>query len=132
MELYIFLIENGGAYSKEDIISGIENGHMAVAVGWPGWNDPKSSVNSDYIAFPGKVSDDEPSYNSNIYGIWTLGIPENCTDKESAVKLLEYLMIPMHSVSILIWMISAMLSKPVSTDLLLKNGLNSIQYSVTR
>ena len=94
MELYMFLIENGGAYSKEDIISGIENGHMAAAVGWPGWNDPESSVNSDYIAFPGKVSDDEPSYNSNIYGIWTLGIPENCTDKESAVKLLEYLMDP--------------------------------------
>lgn len=94
MELYMFLIENGGAYSKEDIISGIENGHMAVAVGWPGWNNPESSVNSDYIAFPGKVSDDEPSYNSNIYGIWTLGIPENCTDKESAVKLLEYLMDP--------------------------------------
>ena len=94
LELYMFLLDNGGVYSKEEIINGIENGNMSVAVGWPGWCDPESSINTDYIAFPGKVTENEPSYNSNIYGIWTLGIPDNCTDKESAIKLLEYLMDP--------------------------------------
>ena len=102
MELYMFLLENGGRYFKEEIIDGIENGNMSIAVGWPGWCNPESSINTDYLAFPGKTEDGEPGYNSSIYGIWTLGIPENCTDKESAVLLLEYLMDPeiqMESVS---------------------------------
>ena len=78
---------------KEELISSIENGRMCVAVGWPGWymND---SVNSDYCAFPGMTAPGAESFNSNIYGIWTLGIPSNCKYKESAMKLLKYLTDP--------------------------------------
>lgn len=94
LELYLFLIDNGKTASKEEIIDGIENGEISVAIGWPGWCDPEVSTNTEYISIPGRVDDDAASYNSNIYGIWTLGIPENCTDKDSALKLLEYLMDP--------------------------------------
>ena len=94
LELYLFLIDNGKTASKEEIIDGIENGEISVAIGWPGWCDPEVSTNTEYISIPGRVDDDAASYNSNIYGIWTLGIPDNCTDKDSALKLLEYLMDP--------------------------------------
>ena len=94
LEIYMFLIENGKTASKEEIIEGVENGEISIAVGWPGWCDPEVSINTDYVPFPGKVSDDAERYNSNIYGIWTLGIPDNCTDKDTALLLLEYLMDP--------------------------------------
>ena len=89
---YLFLIDSGRTASKEDIISGLESGEVSVAIGWPGWCSLETDKNIDYIPFPGKISDDDPIFDSNIYGIWTLGIPDNCTDKESAIKLLEYLM----------------------------------------
>ncbi len=91
MEMYLELAKTGGALAKNDLISSIEEGKMTVAVGWPGWYDT-ASVNSDYMAFPGKASDGSNSYNSNIYGIWTLGIPSNSTNKEMAAELLTYLM----------------------------------------
>ena len=94
LELYLFLVNNGKTASKEEITVDLENGDVSIAVGWPGWFDPNANINTDYISFPGKVSDDSESYNSNIYGIWTLGIPDNCTDKDSALLLLEYLMDP--------------------------------------
>ena len=39
-------------------------------------------------------SDVLKAYNANVYGIWTLGVTKNSTQKENAVKLLEYLMDP--------------------------------------
>ena len=93
LEYYMQLLRTGGLLPKEELISSIENGRMCVAVGWPGWymND---SVNSDYCAFPGMTAPGAESFNSNIYGIWTLGIPSNCKYKESAMKLLKYLTDP--------------------------------------
>ena len=93
LEYYMELLETGGLRPKDELISAIEGGSEAVAVGWPGWY-ATDSVNSDYIAFPGMVSEGGESFNSNIYGIWTLGIPSNCRYKESAFLLLKYLMDP--------------------------------------
>ena len=86
LEYYMELLKTGGFRSKDDLISSIESGTQTLAVGWPGWYAP-DSVNSDYCAFPG-------DHNSNIYGIWTLGIPSNCRYKSSAAQLLTYLMDP--------------------------------------
>ena len=94
LKYYILLLNTGSTLPKDELISSIENSSEAVAVGWPGWYNSENAVNSDYIAFPGKVYDDSENYNSNIYGIWTLGIPSNCCNKESAVELLTYLMDP--------------------------------------
>ena len=41
-----------------------------------------------------RVTDDAVEYNANVYGIWTIGIPKNSTNKEMAIKLLKYLMHP--------------------------------------
>ncbi len=40
-ELYLFLIENGKTATKEEIIDGLQNGSISVAVGWPGWCSPE-------------------------------------------------------------------------------------------
>ena len=93
LEYYMELLATGGMMPKEDLISAIESGTQTVAVGWPGWY-AADSVNSDYCAFPGIVSEGAESFNSNIYGIWTLGIPANSRYKESALELLKYLMDP--------------------------------------
>ena len=46
----------------------------------------------DYIALNGRFREDRPAYNANVYGIWAVGVPQNSTKKEYAVKLLSYLM----------------------------------------
>ncbi|MBP5185167.1 MAG: extracellular solute-binding protein [Lachnospiraceae bacterium] len=92
MEFYIELCKTGAPLSKENLIQDIEAGKQLAAVGWPGWFNPETSKNSDYIPFPGKRAEESRNFNSNIYGIWTLGIPEKSTHKESACKLLSYLM----------------------------------------
>ena len=93
LNYYIELLGTGDLMVKDDLISSIESGNEAVAVGWPGWYSV-DSVNSDYTSFPGRVDGSSESFNSNIYGIWTLGITDNCKDKESALLLLEYLLDP--------------------------------------
>ena len=93
LEYYMELLKTGGMVPKDELISSIEGGSQAVAVGWPGWYS-NDSVNSDYCAFPGMATGGGESFNSNIYGIWTLGIPSNCRYKESAAELLKYLMDP--------------------------------------
>ena len=91
MEYYMELTSTGSALPKEELISSIEDGSMVTAIGWPGWYNA-DSISSDYMAFPGKKDSGSDSYNSNIYGIWTLGIPDNSTNKEAACELLKYLM----------------------------------------
>ncbi len=92
LEFYMELASTGSQLPKEDLIASIENGSSVTAVGWPGWYNAEESTSSDYMAFPGKVSPGSAGYNSNIYGIWTLGIPNNSTNKKAAVELLKYLM----------------------------------------
>ncbi|MCR4734679.1 MAG: extracellular solute-binding protein [Treponema sp.] len=89
---YLDLIETGRAAPKEDLIAAIANKSAAMGVGWPGWYTPTKNSSMDYLAFTGKFRDDRPAYNSNIYGIWAVGIPSNSTKKDYAIKLLSYLM----------------------------------------
>ena len=91
---YIELIKTGRAAKKDDLIAAIANKSAAVGIGWPGWYTPTNNSSMDYIALTGKRSLISHAYNANIYGIWTLGVPENSPNKEYAVKLLKYLMDP--------------------------------------
>ncbi|MBP3754772.1 MAG: extracellular solute-binding protein [Lachnospiraceae bacterium] len=93
LNYYMNLLKTGRLLPKDQLISSIETGSQVLAVGWPGWY-MTDAVNSDYCAFPGMVKSGDESYNSNIYGIWTLGIPANCRYKSSAAQLLNYLMDP--------------------------------------
>ena len=93
LKYYMDLLKTGRLLPKDQLISSIESGSQVLAVGWPGWY-MTDAVNSDYCAFPGMVKSGDESFNSNIYGIWTLGIPSNCRYKSSAVQLLQYLMDP--------------------------------------
>lgn len=94
LKFYLELISSGKAESRDNLIIAIANGAAAMAIGWPGWYTPTARSSSDYIALTGKVTDDSTAYNANIYGIWTIGVPENAQNKELSVKLLKYLMDP--------------------------------------
>lgn len=90
--LYLSLIRTGRPAKKDDLIAAIANKSAAMGIGWPGWYTPTKNSSMDYIALSGRYRNDRQAFNSNIYGIWAVGIPENSVHKEYAVKLLEYLM----------------------------------------
>lgn len=90
--LYKSLIKTGRAAKKEDLIAAVANKSAALGIGWPGWYTPTRNSSMDYIALTGRYREDRPAFNSNIYGIWTIGIPESSRNKKYAVELLRYLM----------------------------------------
>ncbi len=94
MEFYLELIKTGEALEKEDMISAISGDKGALGIAWPGWYTPEEGSPADYCALSGRVNENSTSYNANVYGVWTIGIPENSTNKAVALELLEYLMDP--------------------------------------
>ena len=91
---YIELIGTGEALEKENMISAIANNTGALGIAWPGWYTPDENSSADYCALSGRVNDQSTAYNANVYGVWTIGIPSNSTNKEMAAKLLTHLMDP--------------------------------------
>lgn len=94
MNFYLELIATGDAEVKDDLIASIDTGAGTMGIGWPGWYTPTADSTADYIALSGAASAGAEAYNSNVYGIWTIGVPANSQNKELAVKLLSYLMDP--------------------------------------
>ncbi len=94
MEYYLKLIGTGKAESKDELILAIVNQAAAMGVGWPGWYTPERNGQADYAAITGAVTRDSPRYNANVYGIWALGIPENCPNRSKALRVLKHLMDP--------------------------------------
>ncbi|WP_407428781.1 extracellular solute-binding protein [Treponema sp.] len=92
MNMYLKLIETGRAAEKDDLITAVANCSAAMAIGWPGWYTPTRNSAMDYLALTGKAEKGGKSYNANIYGIWTVGIPSNSRNKEEALTFLEYIM----------------------------------------
>lgn len=94
MQFYLRLIETGKAETKDNLIIAIVNQAAAMGIGWPGWYTPERNGTADYAAITGRATASSPSYNANVYGIWTIGVPNNSQNKEYAVELVEYLMDP--------------------------------------
>ncbi len=94
MSFYMQITATGTALSKTDMIAAIDKGEGAIGIGWPGWYTPDSTTAAYYCAVPGKRDAESKKYNSNIYGIWTIGIPDNSRNKDTAMTFLEYLMDP--------------------------------------
>ncbi len=92
MEYYLKLIATGEAQVKDDLIASVDTGAGTMGIGWPGWYTPTADSTADYIALSGSASAGAQAYNSNVYGIWTIGVPNNSQNKELAAKLLAYLM----------------------------------------
>jgi len=92
MNFYIELINTGKAETRDKLVMAIANNAATMAIGWPGWYTPAKKSAADYCAIAGKENMESRAYNANVYGIWALGIPNNSTNKELAVKLLEHLM----------------------------------------
>ena len=94
MNYYLDLIATGDAEVKDDLIASIDSGAGTMGIGWPGWDTPPADTPADYIALSGAATAGAEAYNSNVYGIWTIGVPANSQNKELAVELLSYLMDP--------------------------------------
>ena len=94
MNYYLDLIATGDAEVKDDLIASIDSGAGTMGIGWPGWYTPTADTPADYIALSGAATAGAEAYNSNVYGIWTIGVPANSQNKELAVELLSYLMDP--------------------------------------
>ena len=94
MNYYLELIATGDAEVKDDLIASIQTGAGTMGIGWPGWSTPTADSADDYIALSGAATAGAETYNSNVYGIWTIGVPANSQNKELAVELLSYLMDP--------------------------------------
>ncbi len=92
LEFYLELINTGKAESRDNLVMAIANNAATMAIGWPGWYTPGKKSAADYRAIMGKENKDSKAFNANVYGIWTLGIPNNSTNKKMAVKLLTHLM----------------------------------------
>ena len=94
MNYYLELIATGEAQVKDDLIASVDTGAGTMGIGWPGWYPPTADSTADYIALSGAATAGAEAYNSNVYGIWTIGVPANSQNKELAVELLKYLMDP--------------------------------------
>ena len=94
MNFYLELIGTGEALEKENMISAISNNTGALGIAWPGWYTPDENSTADYCALSGRIDTSSTAYNANVYGVWTIGIPENSSNKDMAAKLLTYLMDP--------------------------------------
>ncbi|MCR5097511.1 MAG: extracellular solute-binding protein [Lachnospiraceae bacterium] len=94
MEFYLELIKTGEPMEKQAMIDAISGDTGALGIAWPGWYTPEEGSPADYCALSGRVDENSTSYNANVYGVWTIGIPENSTNKGKALELLEYLMDP--------------------------------------
>ena len=92
MDYYLKLIATGEAQVKDDLIASVDTGAGTMGIGWPGWYTPTADSTADYIALSGAASAGAKAYNSNVYGIWTIGVPNNSQHKDLGVKLLSYLM----------------------------------------
>ena len=94
MEEYLALYKTGGTLDKDDIVASVSNGETAMAQIWPGWYVPTADGSANYTVIPTKLNDSDTEKNTALYGIWTIGIPNNSQNKELAMELLEYVMSP--------------------------------------
>ncbi|WP_298031283.1 extracellular solute-binding protein [uncultured Dysosmobacter sp.] len=92
MNYYLELIATGEAQVKDDLIASVDTGAGTMGIGWPGWYTPTADSTADYIALSGAATAGAEAYNSNVYGIWTIGVPANSQNKELGAELLAYLM----------------------------------------
>ena len=92
MNFYLKLIATGSAQVKDDLIASCDTGACTMGVGWPGWYTPTADTAADYCAITGAVAKGGETHNANVYGVWTIGIPNNSQNKELATELLSYLM----------------------------------------
>lgn len=92
VHFYLDLIATGQAQVKDDLIAAIDQGSGTMAIGWPGWYMPSDTSKGDYIALQGRTTPEAKAFNSNVYGIWALGIPQNSQNQELAAELLKHLM----------------------------------------
>lgn len=94
MNYYLELIATGEAQVKDDLIASVDTGAGTMGIGWPGWYTPTADSTADYIALSGAAAEGAEVYNSNVYGTWAIGIPNNSQNKDLAKELLAYLMDP--------------------------------------
>ncbi len=90
LEMYLELREYGEIMDKDDIVAAIDSGAGTLGLGWPGWYVPSEDSAASYTVVPTKLTEDSEPVSTSIYGVWFIGIPNNSTKKDLALKLIEY------------------------------------------
>jgi ABC-type glycerol-3-phosphate transport system substrate-binding protein len=91
LQQYIDLKAMGDIMVKDDMVAAVSNGDAALAVGWPGWvSNPTEDFN--YTVIPTKLTEDDEPKLTAVYGVWTIGVPENAPNKDLSLKLIQHLM----------------------------------------
>ena len=89
---YNDLIATGEALPRDDLMQQLVEGKAAMAIGWPGWYANIDSEDVGFCALSGRAFEGAAAYNSNVYGIWTLGVSATSQHQKESVDLLKYLM----------------------------------------
>lgn len=91
LQTYMNLLAAGDNYEKNDICAAMNDGNAAMSLAWPSWyvDSPDSKVM--YTRIPGKVDASSPEMPAGVIGNWMMGVTANSTNKDLAIKLLEYL-----------------------------------------
>lgn len=90
LNLYIELLANGANYEKNDIVAAVSDGKAAMSLGWPSWYISGTDASSAYAVIPGKKDASAAEHPSGMIGNWMMGVTANSTNKELALKFLEY------------------------------------------
>ena len=92
LNFYLELAKTGDAEKKDDLIASVNTGAGAMGIGWPGWYAGTDHDKTAICAITGVAHAGDAANLSNVYGIWTIGVPANAKNPELSVKLLSYLM----------------------------------------
>ena len=91
LSFYIQLLQTGGNYDKDGLISAVSNGEAAIALGWPSWFISGSGSSAQIAQIPGQKNSSSEILQTGEIGNWLLGVTNNSPNKELALELVQYL-----------------------------------------
>jgi multiple sugar transport system substrate-binding protein len=91
LEFYCKLLATGANLEKDDLISNINSGEGAIALGWPSWFISGSGQTAEIAQIPGKKTASAAALPTGEIGNWLLGVTKNSANKELALELAIYL-----------------------------------------
>ena len=91
LEFYCKLLATGANKEKDDLISSIQSGDGAIALGWPSWFISGGEATAEIEQIPGKKDSSTAPLPTGEIGNWLLGVTKNSAQKELALELAIYL-----------------------------------------
>lgn len=91
LQMYINLLGTGANYERNDLVAAVADGNAGMALGWPSWFISGVDASAAWAVIPGKAGPSSAAHPTGMIGHWMMGVTSNSTNKELALKLLQYL-----------------------------------------